>query len=186
MDSARGSRESRPVPMADETRPAAWMRSFRLSGFAFFVLAIIVAAIVVLAPSLKQLVQQRQQIASLQQQLTKAKQQVSSTTDDIARWSDPAYIESQARGRLFYVMPGDTQYIVTGTQQASLDDGQSISSKIQKTRVDWVRTLLGSVFTAGLTQKTAAQLQSPQQASTESPTQSSTQGSTPDPSASGG
>ena len=36
---------------------------------------------------------------------------------EIARWDDPAYIEAQARDRLYYVFPGDRSYLVVG------DDG---------------------------------------------------------------
>jgi len=159
-----------PVAMPEESRPAAWLRSFRLSGFALSLLLLVVAALVVLAPSLKTLVEQRQQIAELQSELDQAKGAVTDLKGQLDRWKDPAYIESQARDRLYYVFPGDISYLVIGESTGSTTtDGQPISDKIQTTKVDWMRSLLSSVYTAGLTEQTPSQLQSPTQG-TPSPT----------------
>lgn len=145
--------------MPEESRPAAWLRNFRLSGFALSLLLLIVAALVVLAPSLRTLVQQRQQIAALQSQVDDAKTAVTNLTGEVDRWKDPAYVESQARNRLYYVFPGDVSYLVIGEASGtSTSSGQPISDRIQTTQVDWMRTLLSSVYTAGLTQATPAQL----------------------------
>jgi len=150
-----------PVVMPEESRPAAWLRNFRLSGFALSLLLLIVAALVVLAPSLKTLVEQRQQITELQAQVQDAKTAVTELKGEVDRWKDPAYIESQARNRLYYVFPGDISYLVIGEKTGpTTADGQPISDKIQTTKVDWMRSLLSSVYTAGLTQATPAQLDS--------------------------
>lgn len=148
-----------PVAMPEESRPAAWLRNFRLSGFALSLLLLIVAALVVLAPSLRTLVEQRQQIAALQSQVDDAKTAVTNLTGEVDRWKDPAYVESQARNRLYYVFPGDVSYLVIGEASGTpTQSGQPISDRIQTTQVDWMRTLLSSVYTAGLTQSTPAQL----------------------------
>jgi cell division protein FtsB len=153
-----------PVAMPEESRPAAWLRSFRLSGFALSLLLLVVAALVVLAPSLKTLVEQRQQIAELQAELDQAKGAVTDLKGQLDRWKDPAYIESQARNRLYYVFPGDVSYLVIGESTGpATKDGQPISDKIQTTKVDWMRSLLSSVYTAGLTEQTPSQLQGPTQ-----------------------
>src|SRR3954451_15717494 len=149
-----------PVAMPEESRPAAWLRSFRLSGFALSLLLLVVAALVVLAPSLKTLVEQRQQIAELQTELDQAKGAVKDLKGELDRWKDPAYIESQARDRLYYVFPGDISYLVIGENTGpATHHGQPISDKIQTTKVDWMRSLLSSVYTAGLTEQTPSQLQ---------------------------
>lgn len=151
--------------MPEESRPAAWMRNFRLSGFALSLLLLIIAALVVLAPSLKTLVEQRQQIAQLQTELDQAKGAVKDLKGEVDRWKDPAYIESQARDRLYYVFPGDVSYLVIGEggSTATTQNGQPISDKIQTTQVDWMRSLLSSVYTAGLTEQTPTQLEAPRQ-----------------------
>src|SRR3954462_2193376 len=85
---ARGTTVRVPVAMPEESRPAAWLRSFRLSGFALSLLLLVVAALVVLAPSLKTLVEQRQQIAELQTQLDQAKGAVKDLKGQLDRWKD--------------------------------------------------------------------------------------------------
>ena len=166
-----------PVAMPEESRPAAWLRSFRLSGFALSLLLLIVAALVVLAPSLKTLVEQRQQIAELQTQLDQAKGAVTDLKGELDRWKDPAYIEAQARNRLYYVFPGDISYLVIGEASGTnTADGQPISDKIQTTKVDWMGSLLSSVYTAGLTEQTPSQLQAPTQGTGGTPTPTATPG----------
>lgn len=158
-----------PVALPEEPRAAAWLRNFRLSGFALSMLLLIVAALVVLAPNLKTFIEQRQQIAALQQSVIDAQADVDVLNAEIDRWSDPAYIEAQARDRLYYVYPGDITFLVIGDESLALDEGGlPISDEIQTTQVDWVRALLSTVYEAGLTDATPAQLggsqvESPQQ-----------------------
>jgi hypothetical protein len=53
-------------------------------------------------------------------------------------------------------------YLVVGDAAASATpDGQPISDQIQATRVDWLKTLLSSVYTAGLTDAPPADLVGP-------------------------
>lgn len=152
------------MAMPEEPRRAAWLRNFRLSGFALSMLLLVVAALVVLAPSLKTFVEQRQQIAALEESVRLAQEDVDDLNAEIDRWSDPAYIEAQARDRLYYVYPGDITFLVIGDDEAGLDEGGlPISDEIQTTQVDWVRALLSTVYEAGLTDAAPAQLESPQQ-----------------------
>ena len=55
---------------------------------------------------------QRAQISALRHQLDASQRQVQQARVELERWRDPAYIETQARARLHFVMPGETQYIV--------------------------------------------------------------------------
>lgn len=160
--------------MAEPSRAAAWMRNFRLSGFALTALGLIVAALVVLAPQLKTLVEQRQQIAQLEQQVQDAHDDLDDLDAEVARWSDPAYVEAQARDRLYYVYPGDVTYLVLSDDDAPVvDDEQPISAQLQTTEVDWMTAFLASVYTAGFTQATPEQLDG----QLDSPVQGSGEGS---------
>lgn len=153
-----------PVALPEESRPAAWLRNFRLSGFALSMLALIVAALLVLAAPLKTLIEQRQQIAQLEASLTEAQDAVDDLNAEVARWSDPAYIQAQARERLYYILPGDISYLVVGeVDSGSGGDQLPISDEIQTTQTDWIGGLLASTYTAGLTDATPAQLDSPAQ-----------------------
>jgi cell division protein FtsB len=140
----------------------AWLREFQITGFTLAVFVLIVAALVSLAPSLKTLVEQRQQIAELEQSVLEAQDAVDELGDEIARWDDPVYVESQARDRLFYVFPGEKAYLLIGGDEPGDHDGDvPVSDEIQSTRVDWVGSLLGSVVEAGLTRATPDELESP-------------------------
>ena len=151
------------VRLPEETAPEHWLRTIRLSGFTLLMLGLVILAVIVLAPNLRILIEQRQQIAALQAAVDEAKNSVKELEGSVARWSDPAYIKSQARERLFYVFPGEVSYLVVAEASTpTLSNGQPISDKIQTTQVDWVRTLLSSVYTAGLTDATPDQLEGPQ------------------------
>ena len=149
--------QRRAVSMPAEHASGRWARSMRLSGFAITALGLIVLCIVVLAPSLKIYIQQTQRMAAINASNVRTQAEITALNGKIARWSDPAYVQAQARSRLNYVFPGDYSYIVTDATVAALPvrttaNGQPISKKIQSTQVDWVSSLLSSVITAGLTE----------------------------------
>ena len=158
----RASTRRVPVRLPDEAPGGEWLRSIRFSGFTITALGLIVLFVIVLAPSLKVLLEQRAQIAALEQQVKDAKDSVGELKDERARWDDPTYIEAQARERLNYVFPGDHSYVVLDDgSTAPTQNGQPISGSIQSTEVDWLTTMLASVFTAGLTDAPAEQLVAP-------------------------
>lgn len=144
-----------------------WYRSIRFSGFSLLMLAIIVLFVVVLAPSLRTLIQQQEQISQKQQEVAEQKADVAQKKKDVARWDDPAYIEAQARDRLLYVYPGEESYLVMGTEDSADDDtpttdsGTPVSSTVQTPKVDWVQAMLSSVLESGLTEKTTEELVAP-------------------------
>lgn len=151
-----------PVRMPEQSARAGWLRSFRLSGFTIVMLAVLVLAVVVLAPSLRIFVQQQQQLAQLQAQVQEQQDGVKELGDERARWDDPSYIEAQARERLNYVYPGEYSYLVIDDgKTATTSDGQPISNRVETTKVDWVRTLLSSLLTAGLTDDKPGEIVAP-------------------------
>ncbi|TAL41459.1 MAG: septum formation initiator family protein [Salinibacterium sp.] len=139
------------APPREEGAPEHWLRSIRLSGFTVLMLGMLVLAVIVLAPNLRILIQQQQTIAELNQQVSETKHRVKDLRAGVGRWSDPAYVESQARERLYFVFPGDVSYLVIGDSSSATSDGLPISSKIQTTKVDWLHSLVASIYTAGLT-----------------------------------
>jgi cell division protein FtsB len=158
----RGTTERAAVRLPEESAPDHWLRTIRLSGFTLLMLGLLVLAVVVLAPNLRIFIEQRQQIAQLEQAVADADESVQALTGNVARWSDPAYIEAQARERLFYVYPGDVSYLVVGDPSApTTAEGLPISDQIQTTQVDWVRSLLSSIYTAGLTDAPPSELVAP-------------------------
>ena len=149
---SRGSATRVPVtlPSSDEAT-GNWLRSIRFSGFSIMVLSLIVLFIVVLAPGLRIYLEQRQQLAELRAAVTAQESEIDTLRDERARYNDPAYLRAEIRDRLFYVMPGETSYLVLDDLgQATPAESAPVSESIQETRVDWVQTLFGSVMTAGL------------------------------------
>jgi hypothetical protein len=53
------------------------------------------------------------------QQLRDDQRQLAELRHQQALWSDPGYIQQQARARLQYAMPGDTVYVVVRKGQTS-------------------------------------------------------------------
>ncbi|WP_106214852.1 FtsB family cell division protein [Glaciihabitans tibetensis] len=141
-----------PVSLPEmESAPERWLRNIRLSGFTLTMLGLVILAVVVLAPSLKLLVEQQQEMAALEVEVGEQRDSVDNLEDEVARWSDPAYIEAEARDRLLYVYPGEYSYLVIdGATTATTADGAPISDSIQTTQVDWINSIMGSVLTAGL------------------------------------
>jgi cell division protein FtsB len=141
------------VAMPGPGAGANWLRGIRLSGFTIMTLAILVLFIVVLAPSLRIWVEQRQEIAALRAEVESAKEALDDLEGERARWDDPSYVETQARERLYYVKPGEFSYLVIDDgATVTMPSGVPISDELQTTEVDWVKTMLSSVLTAGLTQ----------------------------------
>lgn len=150
------------MPRTDETAPEHWLRNIRVSGFAVMMLGLLVLAIIVLAPNLKIFIEQRQQIAALEEAVAKDQATVEQLDEDLARWEDPAYIEAEARDRLYFMYPGESTYLVIDDTAEQLEVPQTpITDQIQTTRVDWLRAVLSSVYAAGLTQATPDELPTP-------------------------
>lgn len=72
----------------------------------FVMLAILVV------PTLRSYLRQQSQIDALNEQVLDQRADLAQLQRDQARWSDPAFVEQQARGRLGFVKPGERSYIV--------------------------------------------------------------------------
>lgn len=152
--SARAKKAKRSVPAAvaaGRTRANAWISGARVSGFTALVVGLVVFGILALAPSLQTLVQQRQQIADLQSTLAQNKANLAAATAQEARWSDPAYVRAQARERLYYVMPGEINFLVIKDVSISGTQNQAPTTEVTTTDTNWVDGALTSVLVAGLT-----------------------------------
>lgn len=150
-----------PAPRGSQPRPAAppstdaradlagFTGSLRLSGFTLLVLGLVVLAVLILAPGLKTYFEQQQEIADLRAQVEYQQQQVEELGEQRDRWSDPVYVRSQVRERLYFVMPGEISYIVVGAEDV-VEETEEVADTLQSTDVDWGAQLLGSFMVAGL------------------------------------
>jgi cell division protein FtsB len=156
-------RTERVAPAIPEESPLrSWLRGIRFSGFTLVMLGLVVLLVLVLAPNLKVLIEQRQEIAQLQQSVEEQRGQVDELGDEVARWDDPAYIEAQARDRLNYVYPGEYNYLVRDDGQTPAgQDSNVFDADVQAAQVDWLYASLQSLVTAGLTTAPAPEITEP-------------------------
>lgn len=149
-----------PVALPQAAASVNWLRGNRFSGFTVLMLVVIVMFVVIVAPGLRVYLEQRQQLAALQAAVAERDAQNAELGEQIARWSDPAYIKAEARDRLYYVMPGETSFLVIDDQPVVDDTGSTAGQTISTTEVDWLSALFASGVTAGLSTETPEQLQS--------------------------
>ena len=71
-----------------------------------------------LAYPLRGYLAQRAEIAALERKVAAQERRVADLREAERRWDDPAYVRAQARQRLHYVLPGETQYIVLEPEEA--------------------------------------------------------------------
>ncbi len=69
--------------------------------------AVACLAFVLVFPTLHSYLGQRQELDALDGQVAAARARNDDLQAELDRWSDPAYVEAQARERLSYVMPGE-------------------------------------------------------------------------------
>ena len=113
-------------------------------------IAIIFIFTLTLAPPIKNYFTQRAQISALKSQVASDRTALEKARAELSRWQDPNYIKSQARERLHFVMPGERQYIVTGTDiTKSQPQTTQIAGQVQA-GAPWYTKLIASVTESGL------------------------------------
>jgi cell division protein FtsB len=148
--------EAPPSRTSDEARVdvRAWLGGIRLSGFMVIMLGLVVLGVFVLVPTVGTYVDQRQQIAAMQDAVVLSESEIDDLEAQRDRWTDPAYITTQARERLYYFTPGEVVYLVDNDLPASAipQEEAPVSDDVEQTRTDWMSQIVRSVATAGLAQ----------------------------------
>ncbi len=133
---------------------ASLLLSLQSSGFIVTILALLVAGVVILSPSLRILAEQQQEIAQLRVELEQTQQEVFDLEEQRERWKDPSFVETQARERLMFVYPGDITYLVIDDLGDDGDDTDTvISQNIVAAQTDWREALLSSYLVAATTSR---------------------------------
>ncbi len=175
--SPRAPRQPRPPRRPVDVR--GWLGGIRLSGFMVIMLGLVVLAAFVLVPTIGTYVDQRQRIAALEAAVEISRDDVAELEAQRDRWTDPAYITTQARERLYYVRPGEVVYLVDDDLPPALvpQEQAPVSDDVEQTRTDWMAQMVRSVTVAGMAQTVRAPaIGVPDVAPTESP---ATPGKTP-------
>lgn len=165
---ARGASKSRAgvnvkAGLAD-TRE--WLSSIDWNARTATFLIMIVLGVFTLAPAIQNWFDYRQKISDMAVQVQQTKDALAKMKTDLKRWDDPVYVRTQARQRLYYVLPGEISYLVmdagsvdtsdtSGTVGALLADKRNnlkVSTSISSTKDNWVDEIVGSVVRAGIEQ----------------------------------
>lgn len=106
--------------------------------------ALIVFLAVVIAPTVRSYLSQRQQVSKLQAQVAAQQADVRSLKAQKAKWNDPKYVAAQAGQRLGFAKPGHTLtvYVTDGTP------GPSVATEAKQSQT-WYGTLWRSVVSSG-------------------------------------
>ncbi|QIK64696.1 septum formation initiator family protein [Leucobacter viscericola] len=152
-----------------------WFSSLRFSGFTVLVVILVVAGVVIVSPSLSTFVQQQRELSDLRDNVKQGQESVDKMDAERAKWKDPVYVRSQARDRLFYVLPGETQLNVIDDTVLPVESTEKTEAKLSRMQSNWAQGLAGSFLTAGTTKATPEQLKSDKTAAQDpAPTQSTT------------
>ncbi|MDD9205163.1 septum formation initiator family protein, partial [Georgenia sp. 10Sc9-8] len=113
-----------------ETPPPA------ISVRAIGLLLVALVAFVVLAPTLRYAVTQREDLRTLNAEVAAAQERTAQLEEELERWQDPAYVQAQARDRLGYVVPGETPYVVIDPETVVGHDAERARQEAERARPD--------------------------------------------------
>jgi cell division protein FtsB len=111
----------------------------------------VVLALLVL-PYVQKWMVQRSEIATVRAENERARREVAALEAERRRWQDPDYVKAEARKRLFYVMPGETGFVVvdSGPRTAPPSDpARAAAARVKDGDRPWFGDLWESVKDAG-------------------------------------
>jgi cell division protein FtsB len=113
----------------------------------------VVLALLVL-PYVQKLMVQQREIAAVEAENAKARREVAALETERRRWQDPDYVKAEARRQLFYVMPGETGFVVVDSQPAPktpADPAHAAAARVKNGDRPWFGDLWDSLQVAGAT-----------------------------------
>jgi cell division protein FtsB len=113
-------------------------------GVVLFVVAI------TLAPPAQRYFAQRAQIGALSAQVHANDQALTDAARQLQLWRDPAYIKSQARERLHFILPGERSYIVTDPTAPTAIQPVTAIAKNLPVGLPWYNRLISSITETGV------------------------------------
>jgi cell division protein FtsB len=126
---------------------AAVRRRPLFTGRAVLLGGLILLLALTLAGPIRQYLAGRAELVRLAAEGRALDQRAAELQRQVARQSDPAYVERQARTRLTYVLPGDRLVIIADGSAADGDAG-TVPATVPADPVPWYEGLLESVTTA--------------------------------------
>jgi cell division protein FtsB len=99
------------------------------TGRAILLGAVLVFLVVVLASPVHRFVSTRTAVQQAERQLATSQAELGELQKQQRQWSDPTFVQQQARARLQYAMPGDRVYLVVRPGEQPALGGGSTGSK---------------------------------------------------------
>jgi cell division protein FtsB len=95
---------------------------------------------------------QRSEIAAVLAENEVARRDVAALEAEQRRWQDPDYVKAEARKRLFYVMPGETGFVVVDSEPSApepSDPAHAAAARVKGGDQPWFGDLWESLRAAG-------------------------------------
>ena len=136
----------------------------RLNSVSVSVILVIVLGTYLISPDVQSYLNQRREIVEMEQSIQLAKDAVVDMQAERDRWQDPVYIRSQARDRLYYVLPGEVSYLVMDSEGLDFSDtsntvgallaqqrnADEISLEVSAAKANWVDSLMESLLRSAM------------------------------------
>ena len=120
-----------------------------LTGRAAMLALVVCMLAISLAYPLREYLAQRGDISEYEARVREQRARVAELEKAQQRWSDPAYVEAQARQRLRYVMPGEIAYVVVEADDTPPQDGVVVKPPAEAEAAPWYADLWHTVEAAG-------------------------------------
>jgi cell division protein FtsB len=117
-----------PAPGPTVGRPAGPRFRSNVTGRAIALAVVLLILVISYASSLRVYFAQSQEIAAARAEIAERQQRIADLTQQREQWNNPAYVETQARDRLGWVVPGEIGYRVVGADGKPLGGGEDIDT----------------------------------------------------------
>ncbi len=128
------------------------------------VILVIILGTYLISPDVQSYLNQRREIVEMEQSIQLAEDAVVDMQAERDRWQDPVYIRSQARDRLYYVLPGEVSYLVMDSEGLDFSDtsntlgallaqqrnADEISLEVSAAKANWVDSLMETLLRSAM------------------------------------
>jgi len=124
-----------------------------ISGRSLAFASVLLVVAITLAPPLHSFFAQRAQINAYSAQLAASNATLNEAMKELTMWTDPNYVESQARIRLHYVFPGEREYVVLNSNSNPVAENVPVAplEGVVPGGTPWYSKLVASITSTGKT-----------------------------------
>ncbi len=114
-----------------------------LTGPALILFTVIALLVVALSVPVRNWLSQRAEVAALRADIAASTERIDELQTELDRWSDPAYVSSEARRRLHFLLPGEIGYVTIARDGSPADS--VLSDEAAKAPEGWHSVLWDSL-----------------------------------------